>query len=271
MTNVRALGVDALATSLVERYEWSMNATESTNVKAVVDAVSNTEVASDPRSIGDALRAMIAGGRAAHVLSSSLSLFEAGGRALVSESTQACIRTLAERGAERALGVATRPLLGATMLPPGTLGTAVEAARSAAPLAARAAAKELLKGAGKAGGLGLVIDGAVASLEAAVAVRSGAMDRRTAAIHVAAEAATGAASTAAGVLLGAGLVALTGGIGAPVVFALGAIGAIGAKQLLRRYTTATTASARERDDGDGAPDALGPHERHDDLASSSPR
>jgi len=113
-----------------------------------------------------------------------------------------------------------------------------------------------------------VIDGAVASLEAAVAVRSGAMDRRTAAVHVATEAATGAASTAAGVLLGAGLVALTGGIGAPVVFAIGALGAIGAKQLLRRCTAWRDAPASER--GDGSRDALGPHERHDDEASSSP-
>ena len=105
----------------------------------------------------------------------------------------------------------------------------------AAPHAARAAGKEILKGASKAAGLGLVIDGAVASVEAVVAVRSGSMDRKSAAEYVAKEAATGAVATGAGVLLGAGLVALTGGVAAPVVFAVGAIGSIGTKRLLRRF------------------------------------
>ena len=79
-----------------------------------------------------------------------------------------------------------------------------------------------------------MIDGAVASFEAIVAVRNGSSDKKTAVKHVAKEATTGAIARGAGVLLGAGLVALTGGIAAPVVFAVGALGSIGTKRLLRR-------------------------------------
>jgi hypothetical protein len=139
--------------------------------------------------------------------------------------------------------MAAGPLLG--LGPAGAFGprpvrllsNASKAVRSAAPIAARAAGKQILKGAGKAAGIGLVIDGALASVEAVSAVRGGAMDRKQAVTYVATEAATGAVATGAGVLLGAGLVALTGGIAAPVVFATSALGAIGAKRLLRRATT----------------------------------
>lgn len=62
------------------------------------------------------------------------------------------------------------------------------------------------------------------------------MDTRGAATYVAKEAATGAIATGAGVLLGAGFVALTGAMAAPVVFAVGALGSIGMKKLLRRVT-----------------------------------
>ena len=43
-------------------------------------------------------------------------------------------------------------------------------------------------------------------------------------------------ATGTGVLLGAGLVALTGGVATPVVFAVGAIGALGTKRALRYVT-----------------------------------
>ena len=79
-----------------------------------------------------------------------------------------------------------------------------------------------------------MLDGAVAGVEAIIAVRNGSTDKKSAVIHVAKEATTGAIATGAGVLLGAGLVALTGGIAAPVVFAVGALGSIGTKRLLRR-------------------------------------
>ena len=150
------------------------------------------------------------------------------------------VRSVAEKGAESALAMAAGPLLGpASMLakkPIAMLAQSAKAARTVAPIAARTAGRELLKGAGKAAGVGFVIDGAVAGVEAAVAVRNGSMTQGRAMRYVAKEAVTGAVATGAGVLLGASLVALTGGMAAPVVFAVGALGAIGTKRLLRRVT-----------------------------------
>ncbi len=191
----------------------------------------------EPRTIAGALRAAIAGGGAVHVLRPAVALFEAGGKHLLDEGARGALRAAAENGAEKALAFAAGPLLGpATTLAKQPLRLLGKAARGAAPVAARVAAKEILKTAGKAAGIGLAIDGAVAGVEAVVAVRNGAMDRRSAATYVAKEAATGAVATGAGVLLGAGFVALTGGAAAPVVFAVGALGTMGTKHLLRRFT-----------------------------------
>jgi hypothetical protein len=194
----------------------------------------------DPRTFSDALRAVIAGGAAARAIASSVALFEAGGKLLLDQSAKDLVRGAAERTAASALAVATGPLLGPAAeiakRPIELLATTGKAVRAVGPAAARAAGVELLKGAGKAAGVGMVIDGAVAGVEAAPAVRAGTMDRRGAAVHVATEAATGAVATGTGVLLGAGLVALTGGAAAPVVFAVGALGSIGTKRLLRRFS-----------------------------------
>ncbi len=210
----------------------------------VVAAVSLIGAATEPQTIGQALRSVIAGSGAAHAIASSVTLFEAGGKLLLDEGAKSALRRAAEKGAESALALAAGPLIGpATALakkPIGMLAHAGKAARTVAPHAARTAGKEILKGAGKAAGVGLLIDGAVAGVEAAVAVRNGSMDRKGAATYVAKEAATGAVATGAGVLLGAGLVALTGGMAAPVVFAVGALGSIGTKKLLRRLTTSPT-------------------------------
>lgn len=221
-----------------------MPTSKRVDAQDVVAAVSIMGTASEPRTVGDALRSVIAGGAAARVIASSVTLFEAGGKLLLDEGAKHALRSAAEKGAESALALAAGPLLGpATVLakkPIAMLTHAGKAARTLAPHAARAAGKEILKGAGKAAGVGLLIDGAVASVEAVVAVRNGSLDRKDAATYVAKEAATGAVATGAGVLLGAGLVALTGGMAAPVVFAVGALGSIGTKKLLRRFTTNPT-------------------------------
>lgn len=213
-----------------------------------------TTAVAGPVGIADSLRAALAGGEAAKLLASSTALFEAGGKHVLSASAQKAVRQVAERGASRAIAIATGPVLeGAASLagkPLATLGTKAgaalslkstvaasatkELAKGAGKHAMRMAGKEVLKGAGKAAGIGFVLDGAIAGFEAVVAVRNGSSDKKTAAKYVAKEATTGALATGAGVLLGAGLVALTGGIAAPVVFAVGAIGSIGTKQLLRR-------------------------------------
>jgi hypothetical protein len=192
----------------------------------------------EPRAVGDALRAVIAGGGAAETVAASTVLFEAAGRHLLDEVTRSAVRSAAERGAQSALVFATGPLLGpatvAARRPFALLSKAGRAARAAGPMAVRAASREILKTAGKAASIGFVIDGAIAGVEAIVAVRNGSMDRSTAASYVATEAATGAVATGAGVLVGASLVALTGGVAAPVAFAAGALGCIGTKRLLRR-------------------------------------
>lgn len=202
--------------------------------------ISFTESATDPKSVGNALRAVIAGNAAANGIAAAVSLFEAGGKLVLNEGLQQGVRNIAEKGAEKALAVAAGPLLGpATLItqkPVGLLVRSAKAARSIAPVAARSAGRELLKGAGKAAGIGFVIDGAVAGVEAVVAVRNGKLDPRRAATYVAKEATTGAIATGTGMLVGAGLVALTGGVAAPVVFAVGALSSIGAKRMLRRFT-----------------------------------
>jgi hypothetical protein len=198
------------------------------------------EAVSEPRGVGDALRAVIAGGGAAKAIASSLTLFEAGGKLLLDEGTRSLVRGAAERGAESALQLAAGPLLGpahaALKKPIAVLANSGKTARTLGPAVVRTAGKEILKGAGKAAGIGLVIDGAIASVEAVVALRNGALDKKAAASYVATEAATGALATGAGVLLGASLVALTGGVATPVVFAVGALGSIGTKRALRRLT-----------------------------------
>lgn len=209
--------------------------------------------AADPSRITEALRAVVAGGGAAGVIHSSLALFEAGGKAILDESSKRVVRQVAERGANAALAAVSHPLfLPAKAIvenPAAALGrSGVSAARAigssgaarvVGKTALRFAGKEVLKSAGRAAGIGLAIDGAFAGIEAIVAVRNGTMDRKEATRHVVTEAATGAVATGAGVLLGAGLVALTGGVAAPVVFAVGALGSIGTKRILSRFTRKT--------------------------------
>src|SRR5207247_1753203 len=98
-------------------------------------------------------------------------------------------------------------------------------------------------GAVKAAGIGFLIDGAFGAYEGITAHRRGEMTKEQAIAHTAKEASTGAVATGVGVLLAAGFVAVTGGAAAPVVFAVGASGAIGAKQILRRLVDGATARA----------------------------
>jgi hypothetical protein len=231
--------------------------TEPTSPTPVrVDFGTASAQSSDPAvvNIADSLRAALAGGEAAKLLASSAALFEAGGKHVLSEGAKRAVREVAERGATRAIAMTTGPILesagslaakpiiamttkagvalGVKSSAAATASSAI--AKSAGKEAMRMAGKQVLKGAGKAAGIGFVLDGAFASVEAVIAVRNGSSDKKTAALHVAKEATTGAIATGAGVLLGAGLVALTGGIAAPVVFAVGALGSIGTKRLLRR-------------------------------------
>lgn len=184
--------------------------------------------------IAQAIRAAVAGGHAAKLIGSATALFEAGGKKLLSPASQSAVRTLAEKGAANVLAAATGPLLPPGLSPAKLIGSGARAAGAVVKGGARVAAREIAKGAGKAAGVGFVIDGAVATFEGVMAMRAGTMDKDQAVKHVVTEAATGAVATGTGVLLGAGLVALTGGAAAPVVFAVGALGAIGTKRVTKR-------------------------------------
>ncbi|WP_437676482.1 hypothetical protein [Sorangium sp. So ce131] len=130
-------------------------------------------------------------------------------------------------------------------------GAPVAAARALTREVMKAAGREVLKGAGKAAGIGFVVDGAFGAYAGLTAYQRGEMTKQQALVHTAQEASTGAVATGAGVLLAAGLVAVTGGAAAPIVFAVGAGGAIGAKQLLRRLVARATSKALVRVVPDG--------------------
>lgn len=188
----------------------------------------------------DSVRATVAGNVATRIAGAAATLFHAGGHKLLEPSARAALAAAAERGAAQALAITRAPIASAAkqagiparLLP--SLAGSSDAAIAVAGQTARAATGAVLRGAGRAAGVGFVLDGAFASVGAAFAVKRGEMDRAAAARYVAKEAASGAIATGAGVLAGAGLVALTGGVGAPAVFAVAAIGSIGAKRLARR-------------------------------------
>lgn len=193
--------------------------------------------------MADTLRAAIAGGQAAKLASAATAIFEAGGKRILSESSKSAVRALAEKGAQRALAAATGPLLPPGLSPSQILAGGARATAVAVRGGVRTAAREIAKGAGKAAGIGFVVDGAIATVESVLAVRDGRLDKGQAAMYVAQEATTGAIATGAGVLLGTGLVAFTGGFAAPVVFAVGAIGSVGTKRVLTRWLESRRASA----------------------------
>lgn len=180
----------------------------------------------------DALRGSIAGTQGHAVRCASLALFEAGGRAVLPARLQSAVRVAAEGEASRVLaGLGLLETGGASAVPIFEGG----AARVAAGQTARAAGRQVLRNVGAAAGAGALVDGGWALFHAVRAVRRGSMSKREAAAHVAREAATGAAATAAGATAAVLLVALTGGVGAPAVFLVGAAASVGAKAGLDRW------------------------------------
>ncbi|NUQ75366.1 MAG: hypothetical protein HUU21_17595 [Polyangiaceae bacterium] len=188
------------------------------------------------------IRANVAGAEAVAIRGAAETLFETGGKRLLAEGAQKAIRELAENSAKAILGsfapTALARALGAAELTTATVqSAATELAKGAGKAVVRetgkAAMKEVLKGAGKAAGVGFVVDGVFGGVEAALAYKKGTMTGKEAAVHISTEAGTGALATGAGVAVAAGIVALTGGLAAPVVFVIGAGSAIGAKQGLK--------------------------------------
>lgn len=125
---------------------------------------------------------------------------------------------------------------------PSGLRALTVATGAAAVQTARAAGAQVLRGALRAGGVGLVIDGAVGAVSGIWRYRRGTMTGKQACMHTVSEAGTGAVATATGVALAAGVIALTGPLAAPTVLAIGAGGALASKlgltRLLRRKSAA---------------------------------
>ena len=178
----------------------------------------------------DALRAMVAGGEAVALRGAAHTLFEAGGRRLLPEVAQRALRAAVEQETGRL--VAGFAMLGegaaasAKLLPSAAVSTT---AKLVGVQAARAAGMQLLRGVGRAAGVGALIDGAWGTAEAVYRYRKHTMTAGQACAHVAKEASTGAAATAAGAAAAALLVMMTGGLAVPAVFVVGAAASIGAK------------------------------------------
>ncbi len=180
----------------------------------------------------DALRGSVAGAQGAAARGAALTLFEAGGRSVLPAAVQGAVRSAVERQASLVLAGAGLIESGAT-----TAARMIEggAGRTLVAQTTRAAGRQVLRSAGAAAGVGALMDGGWALVQAVRRVRGGSMTRREAAGHVVREASTGAAATAAGTLAAVLLVAVTGGTAAPAVFLVGAAASVGAKAGLDRW------------------------------------
>jgi hypothetical protein len=88
-----------------------------------------------------------------------------------------------------------------------------------------------------------VLDGAIGAYEGVTAYREGTKTAREAIAHAGTEAGTGALASAGGVLAAAAMVAVVGGLGAPVVFGIGAITTVGLKLGMRSLFSSPSPSA----------------------------
>jgi len=176
-------------------------------------------------------------------------LYESGGKDLLAGAVQHAVRRACTRSAVDVVNVLAPTLLldgvvGATAVPPALRQLT---ASTVAAGTARAAGGQVLRGAARVGGVGLLIDGAFGAFTGLRAYRRGTMTGKQAALHTVTEAGTGAVSSATGVALAAGVIALTGALAAPAVMAIGAGGALmtklGLGRLLARKPAATPATA----------------------------
>jgi hypothetical protein len=183
----------------------------------------------------DALRAMFAGARGVALRPVAQRLYELGGRAVLPPVAQSAIRGALEAEATSLFAGAGLLVEGANVMKalPGRLAS--ESSKAVVATTARAAGQQLLRGVGRAAGIGALIDGAWGAAEAGYRYKKGTMTARQAALHVAKEAGTGAAATAAGAAAAALVVTMTGGVAIPAVFMVGAITSIGAKLGLMRF------------------------------------
>ncbi|HLK37218.1 MAG TPA: hypothetical protein VKU41_10740 [Polyangiaceae bacterium] len=188
----------------------------------------------------DAIRGAIAGGYAVRVRVAAATLFDAGGHAVLPGAVQSAVRAAVERQATR--------VLGAGGLLEANVSAAVRAldspaVRAAAAHTAGSAGRRILRSVGLAAGAGATIDAGWALARAVRLTRNGSLTPREAVGHVVREAGTGAAATAAGTAAAALLVALTGGVGAPAVFLVGAVASAATKAGMDAWLSARARGA----------------------------
>lgn len=185
----------------------------------------------------DALRAMFAGARGVALRPVAQQLYDLGGRTVLPAAAQQAVRGALEHEATRLFSGVGLLAEGAAAKALGAGAPSVLASSSTKALAvtgARAAGQQMLRGIGRAAGIGALIDGAWGAAEAGYRFKKGTMTGREAFVHVAKEAGTGAAATAAGAVAAALVVTMTGGLAIPAVFMVGAVTSIGAKIGLMR-------------------------------------
>src|SRR6478735_6955403 len=113
---------------------------------------------SETDRFGEAIRASIAGAGAAKLIGSATAIFKAGGNKLLYEASQGEVRSCVEKSAKRAISAATGPLLPPGVSPMKLIGSGARATSAVVKGSARMAAREIAKGAGKAAGIGFVVD-----------------------------------------------------------------------------------------------------------------
>lgn len=187
----------------------------------------------------DAVRGAVAGSGGASLRLAAQALFDAGGNRVLPLVVQRAVRSAVEREASRLL-TGTGLLQGAS-----AAGRLLDrnAARTVMIHGARAAGRQIARSIGAAAAVGALVDGGWATVQAMRSVRAGSMTQREAVVHVAQEAGTGALATAAGTATAALLVAVTGGIAAPAVFAVAAAASLGAKMGLDAWLRVRAAGA----------------------------
>jgi len=187
----------------------------------------------------DAVRGAVAGSGGASVRAAATALFDAGGNKVLPVVVQRAVRSTVERQASRLL-------TGAGLLEQASAaGRLMEGntARTVVLHGARAAGRQVFRTIGAAAAVGALVDGGFATMQAMRGVRAGSMTQKEAVVHVAQEAGTGALATAAGTATAALLVAMTGGIAAPALFAVAAVVSMGAKMGLDGWLRTRAAGA----------------------------
>jgi hypothetical protein len=185
---------------------------------------------------GDLLRARAAAAEAIAVAGAAETLFERFGQQLLAPAARESLRNAAVESTRQALQQSAPGLLSlaaADGLAAGTRQLAYEGTKdvmtSLPRKAVKGAAREIMKGVGRAAGVGFVIDGVIGGAEAVYGYAQGNITGEKACLHVLKEAGTGAAATAAGVGMAAGLVILTGGMAAPLLVLVAVCGSVATK------------------------------------------